>query len=207
MRKLQNRNILLSAVCFVLIICSFSETWAYFSAVNTIDNTFSTASPSIAVTEVFDPSDGWLPGEKKQKEVKFINTGNVDMCLRFRMDIKLEEGDGNPVVQAKPPLSFNNDGVPEYEGVPMVAVGWEEYWNDNFTPVEHEMTEEGTTKKVTWYYYNGILKAKEETENVMSYVQFADWITGENEGIGTDFQKYKVHVIITGELFQEDAAG
>lgn len=195
MKNLKKSKLILYGVCFILFL-TVSGIWAYFSATGMIENMFSTAGTEISIIEVFDPSQQWLPGEKKQKEVKFKNNGSSDMLLRFRVDLELENEAGEPVREASlnPGLTINSDGIPEYDGKPMFIVGWEDYWKENFTPIMKDGK--------TYYYYNKILSEKDETENVMTYVQFADWITGGNDGTTMDFQKYKAHVIVTGELLQ-----
>lgn len=197
MKNLKKSKLILYGICFTLFL-AVSGMWAYFSATGVIENMFSTSGTEISIIEVFDPSQQWLPGEKKQKEVKFKNNGSSDMLLRFRVDLKLEDETGKLVdtnsLKSGTGISINSDGIPVYNETPMFTVGWESYLEKNFTSI----VKDGKT----YYYYNKILSGKDETENVMTYVQFADWITGGNDGTTMDFQKYKAHVIVTGELLQ-----
>ena len=82
--KTKFRVLLLVGLAFALVIGS---TVTYFANSNSLPNPFQTNKAEVVVMEQFDPSDKWVPGEQKKKEVWFENDGEQDMLLRFQPQI------------------------------------------------------------------------------------------------------------------------
>ena len=79
--KNKRRMILILGVLIPLVIGS---TWAYFSKTVKMDNQFQSSEAKVYLNEKFDPKDRWVPGEEKQKEVRFGNEGQISAVLRVR---------------------------------------------------------------------------------------------------------------------------
>lgn len=64
---------------------SFGGTWAYYSGVAAIANPLKTSHSGAALVEEFNPDSSFLPGETVVKELKFVNTGEMDLFLRVEV--------------------------------------------------------------------------------------------------------------------------
>lgn len=191
MKKLKNPKLILFGTCFTLLL-AVSGIWAYFSATGMIENVFRTGNSQLSIIEVFDPSDQWLPGEQKQKEVTFKNSGSTKMLLRFRVEQALYKPDGTEV-------------TPVPEG--MFTIGWSQSLDTDFIEGPGTTKVDGDDKNYTYYYYNKILDRNDETLPVMNYVEFADWISNGNGNFAEDYQNYKASVKIIGEMVQLSEGG
>lgn len=175
MKKLakKSKNILLLFALALLAIVG--ATAAYYTSQKAFDNELSVKAPGVAVLEKFNPADHWVPGEEKTKEVWFTNTGQMDMLLRFRVEIEWENSMPNGAKAAKDVVRLNHDVASKFE--------------TNF-----DSFKEGDE---TYYYYNKVLKPGESTTHVLDSVIFHSDISNDSHGI--DYSGSQVNITIIGE--------
>ena len=153
--------------------------FAFFQKSESIDNKFQTAEAKINLTEKFDPNDRWVPGEEKQKEVRFGNEGTVASVLRVKFTpvLKLENGTEDTEATKEFKLNF--------------AENFQENWTDGGDG---------------WYYYNKILAPDQMTDITLKSVTISDQIGNDEHGIETDYSGASYDVKIEGELLQASLA-
>lgn len=176
MKKKKYRKLFWIAGIFVLFV--MNGTFAYFMASNQIDNRLKCMEAKIYLNELFDPNDQWVPGEEKQKEVRFGNEGKIDSVMRARF---------TPVLKRK-------DGTED----PEAAKGFQL----NFSP---EFSSDWT-KIGDWYYYGKVLGPEQMTDITLKSVTVSDNIGNDEHHIATDYSQAEYDVKIEGELLQASAA-
>ena len=87
--KGKKKSRLVALVGFV-VLAFLGGTFAYWSQTSQIDNPFDTGKYGSTIREDFSPDDGenWQPGTMVDKVVKAVNTGDVDLIVRARLDEK-----------------------------------------------------------------------------------------------------------------------
>jgi len=81
-KNARERRALVGALCTAAIIVAGS-TFAWFSSKDEVTNRLSaSADYNVAIAEDFTPPNNWVPGQKIDKNVGFVNTGNVDAFVR-----------------------------------------------------------------------------------------------------------------------------
>lgn len=180
----------MALLMFALFLAvSVAGVWAYFGEEMVAENPFYTVRPEISIVEIFDPSDEWVPGEEKQKEVRFQNDGNLDMLMRFTVE-KTVYGPADSKGNREKVTPIPSKKVEEAE-VPLFSVQYNDtYLSENFVS---ETDKDG----VTWYYYKNVLRAESATKVVIKSIKIADWA-------GNDYQDYELHAIVKAEMVQFD---
>lgn len=178
----------------LLVLAAFGATIAYYNSQNGFVNEFHVSKPGVAVYEKFDPSDYWVPGEEKQKEVKFVNTGEQDMVLRFAV---------NAYWDATPSVAAGQEPV-EAEGI--ITLYWNQGTEEKWPGVPIDFTKVTDSAGDTYYYYNYILKAGTETKNVLESVRFSADLSNDDH-LYPDYAGLQVNLTIKGEtvLANEEA--
>lgn len=176
MGKKKNKKMLL--IFGLLVLMAIGSTYAYFQASDSIDNQFHSAEAKVYLNEKFDPNDRWVPGEEKQKEVRFGNEGRIAAVLRVKF---------TPVLKLK-------DGTEDTNA----AAGFKLNFAENFSA--------NWTEKDGWYYYNKVLSPGELTELSLKSVTISDVIGNDEHGIATDYSEATYDVNIEGELLQASLA-
>ena len=196
-----------------LIAVLVGVTVAYYNSAKEFENVFSVKSPGVAVEEKFNPSDHWLPGEEKQKEVIFKNTGKMDMLLRFSVDIEWDDSamekdsEGN-IIEVK-----NKDGKRLVNGRTAESV-ITLYWNsgqkdedENDIRISDDTKICDFTKEIqngeTYYYYNKVLKAGEKTNKVLESVKFMADLSNDGHK-NSDFSNKQINVSVKAETVLAD---
>lgn len=177
MKKQQNKKVMLILGMLTLLVVGII--FAFFQKSESIDNKFQTAEAKINLTEKFDPNDRWVPGEEKQKEVRFGNEGTVASVLRVKFTpvLKLENGTEDTEATKEFKLNF--------------AENFQENWTDGGDG---------------WYYYNKILAPDQMTDITLKSVTISDQIGNDEHGIETDYSGASYDVKIAGELLQASLA-
>lgn len=177
MKKQQNKKVMLILGMLTLLVVGII--FAFFQKSESIDNKFQTAEAKINLTEKFDPNDRWVPGEEKQKEVRFGNEGTVASVLRVKFTpvLKLENGTEDTEATKEFKLNF--------------AENFQENWTDGGDG---------------WYYYNKILDPDQMTDITLKSVTISDQIGNDEHGIETDYSGASYDVKIEGELLQASLA-
>lgn len=176
MGKKNNKKILMILGLLALLILGM--TLAYFQKSESIDNKFQSAEAKIYLNEKFDPNDRWVPGEEKQKEVRFGNDGKIDAVLRVRFIpvLKLKNGTEDEVAAKEFKLNFADD----------FNANWEKHGE--------------------WYYYKKVFASKQLTEITLKSVTISDSIGNDEHGIAADYSDATYDVKIEGELLQASFA-
>lgn len=173
-RHRKTQGLLILGVLSMLVIGS---TAAYFQNSSQIENHFHMTEPEVYLNEKFNPYDQWVPGEQKQKEVRFGNDGKMAAVLRAKFTPYLEKG-GTQVSISGNELQLNFDDSFEQE--------WIQYGE--------------------WYYYKKVLAPEEMTGITLSSVTISTALGNDEHGIQTDYSGAIFDVQITGELLQASLA-
>jgi len=87
------------ALAGLLVLALIGGVYAYWNQTSSIDNPFDTGRYGSTVREDFSPEDGenWQPGVTVDKVVQAVNTGDVDLIVRARLDeIWTRKGETTP---------------------------------------------------------------------------------------------------------------
>lgn len=179
--RVWKENKLLFCIGFLFLLL-IGSTVTYFQAESQMANKFYTAEAKIYLNEKFNPNDQWLPGEEKQKEVRFGNEGDVAAVLRIRFQKTLTGRDGiSEAVTNKIQLNFTEKFLTE----------WEQHGD--------------------WYYYKKVLEPEQLTDVTLRSVTISNELGNDEHGILKDYSGAVFDVQIKGELLQaslaEEAAG
>ena len=190
MKKMEKKTKHILTILALLLVALVGGTIAYYTGRQDFKNEFSVAEPGVAIQEKFNPTDFWVPGEEKSKEVWFTNTGEMDMLLRFTVDAEWE-GDHPKDVAADSVITlFWNQGNDQRDNekppVDFVAV----------------TQKEGDVQK-TYYYYTKILKAGESTQHVLESVKFSSDLSNDGH-LNSDYSNTQINLTITGETVLAD---
>ena len=176
----KSKNIKYLLFVGLLVLLGFGSTVAYFYASKTIDNEFRTSEPKIYLYEKFAPGERWIPGEEKQKEVRFGNDGNLASVLRvkFTPALKLE------------------DGTEDKEAVKDFKLNFAEIFMENWE------------KHGEWYYYKKVLSPDEKTDITLKSVTISNNIGNNEHNLENkiDYSNAFYEVNIEGELLQTSLA-
>lgn len=173
MNRSHKKEIVMLLSCVALLMAIVGVGATYYKTVD-LDNDFQVAQPKVYMSEKFDPIDKWVPGEMKEKVVKFGNAGDVDCYLRAKFVEVIELADGTEVA------------IPNGFGLNF-ATNFSSKWTDGGDG---------------WYYYNEVLAAGETTEKTLESVTISDAISNDAHGIKTDFSGSKFTVRVKAEFVQ-----
>lgn len=99
MKKLSTNRLLIACIALSALLV-IVNTYAYFHMISSINNKFQVSEAKVYINEKFNPNDNWLPGEEKQKEVRFGNDGKIAAVLRVKFtttapsEVRLNFADG-----------------------------------------------------------------------------------------------------------------
>ncbi|MCI9502469.1 MAG: hypothetical protein HFG76_10845 [Hungatella sp.] len=203
MKQLNKRATKILIVLSLLMLTAVGMTIAYYNSQKDFHNKFRTGAPGVAIQEQFDPADLWVPGEEKSKKVWFSNTGELDMYLRFIVEVQWKDGEKPTKITDIKDL-LGEDGIITlyWRDSTGENITWTQATADGFsgllTPVTVTETVEGKNVSITYYYYNKILKAGESTEHVLESVKFNTRLSND-EHEHTDYSNVQIDVTIKGE--------
>lgn len=148
---MKKRHFLLLLV-IVLLLSAVSSTWGYHKTASPVVNRISTKKSGVTMREVFNPADKWLPGETKEKQVSFSNSGELPQVIRFKCESAWSESTLNGIADA-PVLTLMQE--------PMI-----------------QFSDTGNWQQVgEWYYYKKALQPGAVTENAISAIKFGSELT------------------------------
>lgn len=177
MDKVRNKKILLLVIGIIALLaveCAF----AFFQSSDSIDNHFQTAEAKVYMDETFASGDTWVPGEEKQKEVRFGNEGTMASVLRVKFTPVLTRKDGTADEEAAQKFTLN--------------------FSDDF--------QQNWEKKGDWYYYTKVLSPSQVSEVTLKSVTVSDQIGNDEHGIVPDYSNATYEVKVEGELLQASLA-
>lgn len=184
MKKMAKKTKHILTILALLLVALVGGTIAYYTSQQKFDNEFSVAEPGVAIQEKFMPTDSWVPGEEKSKEVWFTNTGEMDMFLRFSVEAEWE-GSDHPEVDADSVITlFWNQGNDQRD--------------DEKPPIDFV-----ADKQEKYYYYTKLLKAGESTQHVLESVKFATNLSNDGH-LNSDYSNTQINLTITGETVLAD---
>lgn len=189
MKRLFHRKMFAVIALCIITLIGVSGTYAYYQSEVQIKNPFRTGEPRIHLSEKFNEADNWVPGEEKEKKVWFENLGNMDLLLRFKVEVTLRDPADQPV---KITASKSDKNVyVTADGNEFCTLNW---FNENM--------KSWADKQDGFYYYNQIFKAEAKTLPVLKSVTFSKGLSNDVHGIRTDYSQYKLQVKITAETIQ-----
>lgn len=175
MKKMRRRKWLFGAGLLALLMTG--SIFAYFSASDSLENQFYTAEAKIFLNETFNPKDEWLPGEEKQKEVRFGNEGSIAAVLRIKFTRSLTMQNGTEEKDTdKIQLKF--------------ADGFQTEWEQHGE----------------WYYYKKVLEPSAMTDITLRSVTISDTLGNDEHQITKDYSASVFDVQVEGELLQASLA-
>lgn len=189
MKRLFHRNMFAVIALCIITLIGVSGTYAYYQSEVQIKNPFRTGEPRIHLSEKFNEADNWVPGEEKEKKVWFENLGNMDLLLRFKVEVTLRDPADQPV---KITASKSDKNV-------YVTADGNEFCTLNWFD---ENMKSWADKQDGFYYYNQIFKGEAKTLPVLKSVTFSKGLSNDVHGIRTDYSQYKLQVKITAETIQ-----
>lgn len=189
MKRLFHRKMFAVIALCIITLIGVSGTYAYYQSEVQIKNPFRTGEPRIHLSEKFNEADNWVPGEEKEKKVWFENLGNMDLLLRFKVEVTLRDPADQPV---KITASKSDKNV-------YVTADGNEFCTLNWFD---ENMKSWADKQDGFYYYNQIFKAEAKTLPVLKSVTFSKGLSNDVHGIRTDYSQYKLQVKITAETIQ-----
>ena len=136
----------------VLPLSAVSSTWGYHKTASPVVNRISTKKSGVTMREVFNPADKWLPGETKEKQVSFSNSGELPQVIRFKCESAWSVSALNGIADA-PVLTLSLQ--------PTIQFSDTENWQ----------------QVGEWYYYKKALQPSAVTENAISAVKFGSELT------------------------------
>lgn len=220
MKQLSKKTAKILITLSVMALAIIGLTMAYYSSQKEFKNEFRIKEPGVVIYEKFNPTDWWVPGEEKSKQAWFANTGEMDMLLRFSIEIKWADGHA-------PSYKDENGNVVQVDVSAKDVVDL--YWKDsvdkpNPLPLPKTLEEAAalngfdfipvTQNGVTYYYYKKILKAKgtvgsdgadlSKTQNVLESVKFHTNLSNDRHD-NSDYSNTQIDLVIKGETVLADA--
>lgn len=159
----------------VLVLGAVGGTLGYYKNSAGVTNRISTKESGVTLREVFNPADHWLPGETKEKQVSFSNSGDVPQVIRFQYTGKWSDSSGTPLpgLTVQPTVNLAGTG------------NWEEI--------------DG------WYYYKKVLQPNDVTANVIKSVTFDASLTNGGYDGKTDYSGKRYTLTVTVESLSANA--
>lgn len=172
------KKLLIGLAALALVALVTVGAWAWFTASDSVTNTFTAGTVSIKVDEVFGSDNdfsNWNPGQCIKKEVKVKNTGTK--CARVRVKLIYGWGtlseDGTEIIAYDPALSADNVTL---------------HFNDDSSWTE--LQTDG------YYYYKSELAKNTETTLLLEQVCL------DGASTGNEYQGKEFHVLVFAEAIQ-----
>lgn len=168
-KKKQRKLMVMSVVVALLIV--IGGTFAWFTSKDEVTNHLAADGKyGVSITETFKPTDNWVPGQEITKDVKSINTGNIDAFVRLNLASKLAVNGLETTTEAPTADAQNYVTLTEAEAVALQAggyryveaeKGWEAIESSTLRPKEGlnvfhrqiSVDTDGTTYEYVGYYY------------------------------------------------------
>ena len=185
----------------LLAVTAVGATIAYFSSQKDFGNEFRVKAPGVAMEEKFNPADHWVPGEEKAKEVWFTNTGQMDMLLRFSVDIQWDETVPHPDRDPKDVIGLYWYGGEKGGECIRIPARSADGTHSDAAPVGFkQIVQDGRA----YFYYEKVLKAGESTQHTLESVKFATNLSNDGHN-NSDFSDTRLLVTIRGETVLADS--
>lgn len=153
----------------VLVLGAAGGTLGYYKSSAGVTNRISTKESGVTLREVFNPADHWLPGETKEKQVSFSNSGDVPQVIRFQYTGKWSDSSGASLPEPAVPPTVNLADTGNWE------------------------------KIGDWYYYKKVLQPAAVTANVIKSITFDKSLTNGGYDGKTDYSGKRYALTVTME--------
>ena len=153
----------------VLVLGAAGGTLGYYKSSAGVTNRISTKESGVTLREVFNPADHWLPGETKEKQGSFSNSGDVPQVIRFQYTGKWSDSSGASLPEPAVPPTVNLADTGNWE------------------------------KIGDWYYYKKVLQPAAVTANVIKSVTFDKSLTNGGYDGKTDYSGKRYALTVTME--------
>lgn len=153
----------------VLVLGAAGGTLGYYKSSAGVTNRISTKESGVTLREMFNPADHWLPGETKEKQVSFSNSGDVPQVIRFQYTGKWSDSSGASLPEPAVPPTVNLADTGNWE------------------------------KIGDWYYYKKVLQPAAVTANVIKSVTFDKSLTNGGYDGKTDYSGKRYALTVTME--------
>lgn len=122
-KKKQRKLVVMSVVVALLIV--IGGTFAWFTSKDEVTNHLAADGKyGVSITETFKPTDNWVPGQEITKDVKSINTGNIDAFVRLNLASNFTVN-GLETTQTAPTVADDNYiTLEEVEAIALQAGGY-----------------------------------------------------------------------------------
>lgn len=185
MKKIAKKTKNILIILALLLVALIGGTIAYYTSQQAFENEFKVPKPGVTIQEKFNPSDHWVPGEEKSKEVRFTNTGEMDMLLRFKVEAAWADGTTHPDVDVDSVITL--------------------YWNQGSdVRGENPPVDFVYDQNTGYYYYTKVLEAGKPTQNVLESVKFSANLSNDGH-LNSDYSNTQINLTITGETVLADA--
>lgn len=233
MKQVSKKTTKILIILGLLITTAVGLTLAYYNSQKTFSNEFHVKEPGVSIYEKFNPTDWWVPGEEKSKQAWFANTGELDMLLRFKIDVdwapgqKPKDANGNELnVDAKDVVTLywkdSKYDENEIKGPIILPKATEEnrVVGDQKRDIDGVVTDDEEDilpsgfdfipvyqDGNTYYYYKKILKAKDDpqfkTQHVLESVKFSENLSNDGH-LHSNYAGSQIDLTITGETVLVD---
>lgn len=112
----KRRRRVLGASCILAALIIAGSSFAWFTSKDEVTNRLTASSNyGVTIAENFTPPENWIPGQKINKDVGVVNTGNVDAFARVWLEGEfnlVKEGNGitaTPTTPYAPAVITDND--------------------------------------------------------------------------------------------------
>lgn len=199
---MKKKNLL--ALAGVLAVCAVGGTMAYFNQTMEAENVFDTGKFGSTMVEDFKPSEGqnWEPGATVDKVVKVVNTGDLPVVVRVKMDEKWVNKENGDLIKETSTTNVPSDGAKKAgaAGANQLVTIWQENPEDGLWTADDSVVKKALSDSRKWifneadgyYYYADELGAGDPTEAFLQSVTLI-----ENADMG-QYKKVKYYT------FEED---
>lgn len=107
----KKKNIIVAIVIIILALV-VGATFAYFTSNTIFENVFNAGKYKVALIEVFESPDNWVPGETVPKTITARNDGTVPAVVRIKYKEEWKDLEGNDITSQVSPnpaiINFDN---------------------------------------------------------------------------------------------------
>lgn len=214
---MKKKNLL--ALAGVLAVCAVGGTMAYFNQTMEAENVFDTGKYGSTMVEDFKPSEGqnWEPGATVNKAVKVVNTGDLPVVVRVKMDEKWVNKENNKLVKETSTVNAASADAQAagVAGTSQLMTIYQDNPEDGLWTKDDSVVKKTLSESKKWiynaddgyYYYADELGAGDPTEDFLQSVTLI-----ENVDMG-QYRKVKYYTFDDAEAtaawteFPKDTAG
>ncbi|NLA12563.1 MAG: hypothetical protein GX883_10650 [Firmicutes bacterium] len=108
------KKVIIGLSVLALVALMAVGTWAWFTAADSVDNTFATGTVDISIVEEFEDVEDWNPGDTTVKEVSVKNNGSLDAFVRVKLTPVWTPAEGSEAVLGIDNVALNLSDDPNW---------------------------------------------------------------------------------------------